>query len=72
MKLVGSCIGNLGVMGVGGVFRDHHGKLIAAYSSYFGVCTNNKTELLGLHTGLRIAENMGLLNSTLILRWTRR
>ena len=48
----GSTIGNLGMVGVGGVIRNEDGITILSYSGPVGVCLINKVELLALLIGL--------------------
>lgn len=73
----GSCIGNPGAMGVGGVFRDHYGNFLADFSNFFGDGMNNKAELLGLLSRLRFATSFGFLNldiemdSMVVIKWLR-
>ncbi|KAG2685816.1 hypothetical protein I3760_10G143300 [Carya illinoinensis] len=48
LNVDGSCRGNLGTCGGGGVIRDHQGKVKAAFSKIFGFGTNNVADLRAL------------------------
>lgn len=46
-----------GVITGGGVVRDEQGKLIAAFSSFYGNGTNNESEFLALKVGVELCNH---------------
>lgn len=48
----GTCRGNPGLGGRGGVIRDDNGSLVFAYSSFYGSCTNTLAELRAIYRGV--------------------
>ena len=55
----GSALGNPGLVGAGGVLRDHRGRWISGFSFRGGLATNNMAELAAVRQGLEMAWNMG-------------
>ncbi|XP_057976044.1 uncharacterized protein LOC131163466 [Malania oleifera] len=62
LNVDGSCRGNPGTCGVGGVIRDCSGTFLDAYSSFFGFGSNNKAELRALMEGVRMCKEMSYMN----------
>ena len=58
----GSCRGNPGNCGGGGVLRDHRGRMNAGFSAHYGFGTNNEAELRALLQGVRLCKEMDCLN----------
>lgn len=58
----GSCRGDPGSCGDGGVIRDIYGNVKWAYSSQCGYGNNNKAELRAITCGVRICKQKGFLN----------
>lgn len=77
LNVDGASRGNLGLAGARGVLRDLDGKLIMAFSTTIGTCTNNYAKLMGLLHCLRIVKNMGVvhldveLDSLLVVKWLK-
>ena len=72
----GSALDNPGLVGAGGVLRDHQaGRWIIGFSLHVGLTTNNMAELAAVRQGLAMAWNMGLkflqleLDSKVVLTW---
>lgn len=59
LNVDGSCRGNLGNCGGGGVIRDHQGNFKAAFSEAFGFSTNNVIELRALSRGVVVCKGNG-------------
>ncbi|KAK3199205.1 hypothetical protein Dsin_022620 [Dipteronia sinensis] len=74
----GSCRGNPGNSGGGGIIRDCHGMMKAAFSSYFGNGTNSSAELKAILEGIRLCKWLLYFNviiesdSRLVIDWLRR
>ncbi|KAK0580059.1 hypothetical protein LWI29_035797 [Acer saccharum] len=74
----GSCRGNPGNSGGGGVIRDCHGMAIAAFSSFFGNGTNNSAELKAILEGIRLCKRLLHFNviiesdSRIVVDWLRK
>ncbi|KAK0598182.1 hypothetical protein LWI29_032329 [Acer saccharum] len=74
----GSCRGNPGNSGGGGVIRDCHGMAIAAFSSFFGNGTNNSAELKAIMEGIRLCKRLLHFNviiesdSRIVVDWLRK
>ncbi|XVF20623.1 hypothetical protein REPUB_Repub12eG0017000 [Reevesia pubescens] len=62
LKINGSCSGNLGFDGIGGVIRDENSHFIAAVSSFLGICTNVIAKLIAIKKGLQLARDKQLQN----------
>ncbi|KAG2713072.1 hypothetical protein I3843_04G149000 [Carya illinoinensis] len=77
LNVDGSCRGNLGSCGGGGVIRDEGGRFLATFSSKYGIGTNNEAELKALIGGLTLCKELGLVNlviesdSMLVVKWLR-
>ncbi|KAL0419171.1 UNVERIFIED_CONTAM: hypothetical protein Sradi_1330600 [Sesamum radiatum] len=56
---------NPGKSGAGGIFRDHNGCFLYAFSSSTGTNTNTTAELWALWTGLALAQEKGLKTLTI-------
>ena len=54
----GSALGNLGLVGVGGVIRNDGGKILLSYYRPAGICSSNKAEILSLKIGLLQASRL--------------
>lgn len=52
----GSCFGNLGKGGTGGVVRNYNGDWVMGFIKTFLTGTNNQMELLALLEGLKMIE----------------
>lgn len=71
----GSSIGNPGPSGIGGVFRDNEGKIMALFSGPIGVGDSLRAEILALHQGVKLAKQLGLQqieiegDSKLVIGW---
>lgn len=59
LNVNGSSIGNPGKSGGGGVLRDDIGKLVFAFSKYFGYCSNNVVELRVVLERLSLCKQLG-------------
>ncbi|TXG59223.1 hypothetical protein EZV62_013796 [Acer yangbiense] len=74
----GSCRGNPGNSGGGGVIRDCHGMAIAAFSSFFGNGMNNSAELKAIMEGIRLCKRLlhfNMINesdSRIVVDWLRK
>lgn len=51
-----------GLISGGGIIRDEHGNLLAAFLTFYGEGTNNYVEFLALLEGLELCREMGLIN----------
>ncbi|XP_012848325.1 PREDICTED: uncharacterized protein LOC105968242 [Erythranthe guttata] len=51
-----------GLCAGGGIIRDGHGRLVAAFSSFYGHGSNNKGELSALLDGLQVCQALRLSN----------
>ncbi|KAF5470444.1 hypothetical protein F2P56_010958 [Juglans regia] len=60
LKTDGSSLGNPGASRIGGIIRNNHGKLIHAFSSFIGIGSNNRAELLSLLHGLQVCKSLSL------------
>ncbi|XP_042952180.1 uncharacterized protein LOC122289263 [Carya illinoinensis] len=75
LNVDGSCRGNPGTCGGGGVIRDHQGIVKAAFSEFFGFGTNNAAEMRALSRGLRMCKEHGFYqvevecDSSLLVHW---
>eukprot|EP00253_Pinus_taeda_P018598 PITA_18598 len=58
----GASKGNPGPAGLGGIFRDGHGKTRWVFAKWGGEMTNNEAELWAVHQGLRIAVRNRYMN----------
>ena len=71
----GSALDNPGLVGAGGVLRDHQGRWISRFSARVGLVTNNMAELATVRQGLAMAWNAGVkllqleLDSRVVLTW---
>ncbi|XP_071902720.1 uncharacterized protein [Coffea arabica] len=61
LNVDGSSLGNPGHSGGGGLVRDYHGQVIAAFSAYYGFCTNMEVESRALLEGLLLCVSLGLV-----------
>jgi ribonuclease HI len=52
----GASKGNMGPIGIGGVFKDSDRKIILLFSSFRGIDTNNSSELQALEAGLVVTK----------------
>lgn len=50
----GASKGNPGSVGIGGIIRDHSGKILHIYSKALGEATNNEMEFAAMEKGLKI------------------
>ncbi|OIS96393.1 putative ribonuclease h protein, partial [Nicotiana attenuata] len=55
LKIDGSCMGNPGVGGIGGVFRDERGRWLLGFNMGFDHATNIYMEILALLHGVKLA-----------------
>lgn len=53
-------MGNPGNAGIGGVFRDHEGKFVAAFARNIGSARNNKAETWALLRGVQLAIDLDI------------
>ncbi|KAI9191517.1 hypothetical protein LWI28_009422 [Acer negundo] len=73
----GSCRGNPGSSGGGGVIRDDVGTVRGAYSAHFGHGTNNGAELRAITEGIALCKRLNLFNviigsdSKVVVDWLR-
>ncbi|KAF5454807.1 hypothetical protein F2P56_024444, partial [Juglans regia] len=71
----GSSLGNPGASGIGGIIRNNHGNLIHAFSSFIGIGSNNRAELLALLHGIQVCKSLSLnyvhieLDSMNVISW---
>lgn len=71
----GSCRGNLGNMGGGGVIQDSDGGFLAAFSNCFGFGTNNESKIRALTEGVKLCLRLGFLHvdiecdSRIVVNW---
>ena len=74
----GSCRGNPGNSGGGGIIRDCDGMAKAAFSSHFGNGTNNSAELKAILEGIRLCKRLLYFNviiesdSRIVVDWLRK
>ncbi|XP_027155463.1 uncharacterized protein LOC113782309 [Coffea eugenioides] len=54
LNVDGSSLGNPGLTGVGGILRNHTGRVLKAFSTFYGFCTNTEIEAMALLEGLRL------------------
>ncbi|XP_043720986.1 uncharacterized protein LOC122668491 [Telopea speciosissima] len=59
LNVDGACKGNPGIGGGGGVVRDGEGKVLWAFSNFYGHCTSSQAELRALRDGLLICKELG-------------
>lgn len=77
LNVDGSCRGNLGSCGRGGVMRNDRGKFLTAFSTNFGIGTNNAAELKALTCGLLLCKELNFRNIAiecdlaLVVLWLR-
>ncbi|KAF5443062.1 hypothetical protein F2P56_035654 [Juglans regia] len=77
LNVDGSCRGNPGNCGGGGLIRDSLGNFKAAFSSHFVHGTNNEGELRALIEGVGVCKEMGFTNitlecdSSLVVNWLK-
>ena len=71
----GSALSNLGVVGAGGMLRDHLGYWIAGFSLHLSIATNNIAELEAVRQGLEMAWQLGFkfiqleIDSNVVRTW---
>ncbi|PHT27304.1 hypothetical protein CQW23_33091 [Capsicum baccatum] len=71
----GSALQNPGSIGGGGILRDHHGNLIYAFSTPFGIGTNNQAEVKAAIFGVTWCIQHGYtklileVDSALLIQW---
>ncbi|PHT55029.1 hypothetical protein CQW23_03515 [Capsicum baccatum] len=71
----GSALQNPGSIGGGGILRDHHGNLIYAFSTPFGIGTNNQAEVKAAIFGVAWCIQHGYtklileVDSDLLIKW---
>lgn len=74
----GSCRGNPGNLGGGGIIRDFQGVVKAAFSAHFGHGTNNEAELQAILEGIRLCKQFHFFNvviesdSRIVVDWFRK
>jgi ribonuclease HI len=59
LNVDGSCLGDPGRAGFGGLFRYGDGEWISGFSGYLGIANNTFAELMALYHGLKIAREAG-------------
>ena len=75
LNIDGSALSNPGVVGVGGILRDHLGCWIASFSLHLGIATNNMAELAAVRQGLEMAWLLEFkfirleIDSKVVLTW---
>ncbi|XP_071914064.1 uncharacterized protein [Coffea arabica] len=57
-----SAMGNPGYSGGGGIIHDSYGRVIGAFSSFYGYQTNTKAEAMALMEGLQLCLFLDLCN----------
>ncbi|KAF5459760.1 hypothetical protein F2P56_019680, partial [Juglans regia] len=62
LNVDGSCCGNPGNCGGGGVLRDHRGRMKVGFSAHYGFGTNNEAELGALLQGVQLCKAMDCRN----------
>lgn len=78
LNVDGSCKGNLGSCGDGGIFHDEFNDLKVAFSKKFKNETNNGAELYDLVSGIRLCKTLAIqniiieTNSELVVGWLRK
>lgn len=60
LNIDGAVPRNPGNAGIGGIIRDHEGKLVAAFAKNIGYTTNNKAEVWAFKFGLKLAADLEL------------
>lgn len=71
----GSCKGNRGPCGGGGIIRDNYGKVIVAFLEKLRVRTNNRAKLQALLNGILVCKELGYYkviietNSAIVVGW---
>ncbi|XP_027158138.1 uncharacterized protein LOC113759763 [Coffea eugenioides] len=60
LNVDGSSFGNPGFAGGGGILRDHIGRVLRAFSTFYGPRTNMESEAMALLEGLRLSMSLGL------------
>ncbi|KAG6729530.1 hypothetical protein I3842_01G032600 [Carya illinoinensis] len=74
----GSCRGNPGNTGGGGIIRDSHGLVKGAFSTYYEYGTNNSAELKAIVEGVRLCKRLHMNNiiiesdSKIVVDWIRK
>ncbi|XP_042988584.1 uncharacterized protein LOC122316111 [Carya illinoinensis] len=75
LNIDGSSLGNPGLAGGGGIFRDKKGRTVAGFASYYGEASNTVAEGRALLDGLQMAQQLGLKDfmvesdSTVMVGW---
>lgn len=75
LNVDGSCRGNPGNCGGGGVIRDNRGFFKAAFSSLLGYGTNNMAELKAIILGIKLCKDLRFFqveiacDSALMVQW---
>lgn len=59
LNVDGSSLENPSMAGGGGILRDADGKLVFAFSRFFGTCSNDATEIRAVLEGLKICKQLG-------------
>ncbi|KAL0300276.1 UNVERIFIED_CONTAM: hypothetical protein Sangu_3130100, partial [Sesamum angustifolium] len=59
LKTDGASKGNPDISGVGGILRDHLGRVIFAFQEHLRTNTNTQAELRAIHRGLQIFRDKG-------------
>lgn len=59
LNIDGSSLGNPGLLGGGGVIRNHCGDVLQAFSSFYGLCTNMEAEANALLEGIKLCNALG-------------
>ncbi|CAI9765398.1 unnamed protein product [Fraxinus pennsylvanica] len=75
LNVDGSCVGNPGPCGGGGVIRDHYGNLVAGLCVKYGYGSNNEAELRAVITGVELFKELGFqrvdirFDSAVMVNW---
>ena len=75
LNTIGSALSNPGVVGAGGMLRDHLGYWIAGFSLHLSIATNNIAELEAVWQGLEMTWKLGFkfiqleIDSNVVLTW---
>ncbi|XP_055824345.1 uncharacterized protein LOC129892829 [Solanum dulcamara] len=73
----GSALDNPGRIGIGGILRDHRGKLIYAFAAPLGFSSNNQAEVQAIVLGITWCIQHGYskilleVDSKLLIKWLR-
>ncbi|OMO52223.1 hypothetical protein CCACVL1_29304 [Corchorus capsularis] len=62
LNVDGSCLGNPGFAGCGGVLRTPSGCLVAVFYVYLGITSNDIAEMQGIKYGLQLATSLQIPN----------